>query len=258
MKKMKKIFLWTIAGMLVLFIIAAIVVGLFIGNIVKAGMETIGPKVTKTTYTVDAVNVSIFTGSAAIKNLVIGNPVEYKDKAPNAIVVGSTAVRVAPLSVLSDKIVIKYVRVEAPEITFEGNPLGKNNLKKILDNANEFTASFQSAPTTNQPAKPAGKPAGHGLKLQVDELTVSGAKVYLGTNSALTLPDIHFTDLGKGPDGITPAQLTETVLSEIITGTVKAVGKDASKFVGENASGISKSIGGLFKKSSSTNSTKAK
>jgi uncharacterized protein involved in outer membrane biogenesis len=168
--------------------------------------------------------------------------------------VGSTAVRVAPMSVLSDKIVVKYIRVETPEITFEGNPLGKNNLKKILDNANEFTASFQSAPTTNQPAKPAG----HGLKLQVDELTVSGARVYLGTNSSLTLPDIHFTDLGKGPEGITPAQLTETVLSEIITGTIKAVGKDASKIVGENASGISKSIGGLFKKSSSTNSTKAK
>jgi uncharacterized protein involved in outer membrane biogenesis len=248
MKKLKKILVWAGAVLLVLFILIAFIAALFLGKIVKTAMETIGPKVTKTTYTVEAVDVSLL-GSAKIKNLVIGNPDEYKDKSPTAISVGTTAVSVKPLSVLSDKIIVKYVRVEAPEITLLGNPLGANNLKKILDNVNEFTASLQSAPATNQPAKPA--PSGKGLKLEVDELTVTGAVVHLGTNSSLTLPDIHFTDLGKGPDGITPAKLTATVLGEIITGTVKAVGKD----IGGAASSVGKTIGGWFKKSSSTNST---
>ena len=126
MKKVKKILLFGGIGLLVLIVVAVIVVGLFLGKIVKAGMEAVGPKITQTTLTVDAVDVSLLTGSATVKNLVIGNPQGYK--APSAISVGLAAVSVSSMSVLSDKIVVKSIRVESPEITFEGNPFGANNL----------------------------------------------------------------------------------------------------------------------------------
>src|SRR5271165_918841 len=120
MKKAKKILLILGVGLLVLIVVAVIVVGLFLGKIVKAGMETVGPKITQTTLTVDTVDMSLFTGSAKVKNLVIGNPAGYT--APNAISVGLAAISISPMSLLSDKIVVKSVRVESPEITFEGNP----------------------------------------------------------------------------------------------------------------------------------------
>ncbi len=200
MKKAKKILLIIGIGLLVLIVVAVIVVGLFLGKIVKAGMNTVGPKITQTTLTVDAVDVSMLTGSAKVKNLVIGNPEGYK--APNAISVGLAAVSVSPMSVLSDKIVVKSVRVESPEITFEGNPFGANNLKKIQDNVNAAAASLQSPLSTNQPAKTAA-PAKPGKKLEVDEFLITGAKIHFGTGPTLPLPDIHLTDLGKGPEGIT-------------------------------------------------------
>ena len=103
MKKAKKILLGVGIGLLVLIVVAVIVVGLFLGKIVKAGVNTVGPKLTQTTLTVDAVDVSLLTGSATVKNLVVGNPEGYK--APNAISVGLTAVSASPMSVLSDKIV---------------------------------------------------------------------------------------------------------------------------------------------------------
>jgi len=161
--------------------------------------------------------------------------------------------------VLSDKIVIKSVEVRSPEITFEGNPLGANNLKKIMDNVNAFTGGAAAKPAdTNAPAKGAAKPA---KKLEVDDFLITGAKVHFN-GATLPLPDIHFSDLGKGPEGITAGDLTQKVLGEITTATVKAVaeslaslGKGAAdaatgavKDVGGAASKIGKSLGGLFGK----------
>jgi hypothetical protein len=254
MKKVKKILIGIGIGLLVLIVLAVIVVGLFLGKIVKAGMETLGPKITQTTLTVDAVDVSMLTGSARVKNLVLGNPEGFK--APNAISVGLAAVSVSPMSVLSDKIVVRSVRVDSPEITFEGNPFGANNLKKIQDNVNAAAANFQSPLSTNQPPKTAA-PAKPGAKLEVDDFLITGAKVHIGTGATLPLPDIHLMDLGKGPDGISAADLTKQVLSEVISGTIKAVGsdaanigKDAGKTVGAGVDKITSGLGSLFKKSS--------
>jgi len=251
MKKVKKILLFGGIGLLVLIVVAVIVVGLFLGKIVKAGVNTVGPKLTQTTLTVGAVDLSLLTGSATVKNLVVGNPAGYT--APNAISVGVAAVSVSPMSVLSDKIVVKSIRVESPEITFEGNPLGANNLKKIEDNVNAAAASFQSS-STNQPAATAA-PAKPGKKLEVDDLLISGAKVHYGTGLTLPLPDIHLTDLGKGPEGITVADLTKQVLSQVVSDTIKAVGsaatnigKEAGKNVGAGVNKITTGIGGLLKK----------
>jgi len=264
MKKAKKFLLIGGIGLLVLIVVAVMVMGLFLGKIVKAGMETVGPKITQTTFTVDAVDVSLLAGSAKVKNLVIGNPEGYKDKSANAISVGLAAVTVSPMSVMSDKIVVKSVRVESPEITFEGNPFGANNLKKIQDNVNTAAANFQSPLSTNQPPKTAA-PAKSGAKLEVDDFLITGAKVsgtlnLMGgrevTIPSLTLPDIHLTDLGKGPEGITAADLTKQILSEVVSGVIKAVGsdaanigKDAGKAVGAGVNKITSGLGGLFKKS---------
>jgi hypothetical protein len=257
MKKAKKILLGIVIGLLVLVIIAVIVVGLFLGKIVKLGINDVGPKITQTTFTVDTVDLSVLTGSAKVKNLVIGNPEGFK--APDAISVGVVAVRVSPMSVLSDKIVVKSIRVESPEITFEGNPFGANNLKKIQDNVNTAAANFQSPLSTNQPPKTA-TPAKPGAKLEVDEFVITGGKIHFGTGPTLPLPDISLHDLGKGPDGITATDLTKTILSEVISGTIKAVssaatnlgkdiGKDAGKAVGAGVNKITTGLGGMFKKS---------
>ena len=150
----KKLFLSVVIVLVVLIVVAVIVVGFFLGTIVKTGMETVGPKITQVSIKVDAVNLSLLTGSARVKGLVVGNPEGYKT--PQAISVGSAAVGVNPFSVLSDKIVMRSVRVEAPEITFEGNPFGGNNLSKIMDNVN--AAAKSGGPAATNAAAKAGQP----------------------------------------------------------------------------------------------------
>jgi uncharacterized protein involved in outer membrane biogenesis len=275
MKSLKKI-LWGSAIVLLILVIAGIiVVGVFLDGIVKKGVETAGPQIAKVSVELDEVHLSLLTGSAKIKGLVIGNPEGYKT--PQAISVGLVAVGVNPLSVLSDKIVVRSVRVEALEITFEGNPFGKNNLAQIMDNINAIAKSGGPA-ATNAPPQAGKKPA---KKIEVDDFLITGAKVHVnltgmsskemmlvsltgisGKEMTLPLPDIQLTDLGKGSDGITATDLTRRMLDAITSATLKVVistvidigkgtgivGKDAGKAVGGGVNKITKGIGGLFKK----------
>jgi hypothetical protein len=219
-------------------------------------METVGPKITQVSIKVDAVKLTLLNGSAQVKGLVVGNPEGYKT--PQAISVGSAAVDMNPFSVLSDKIVIRSVRVEAPEITFEGNPFSGNNLSAIMKNVNAASKGGRPG-STNAATKPAGQA---GKKIEVDDFLITGAMVHVsltgvnGREMTLPLPDIRLTNLGKDKDGITAADLTRRVLDAITTATIKAVanattdiGTGAGTAAGEGMNKITPGIGGLFKKS---------
>ena len=234
MKTLKKIFWGAVIALVVLVIVGVIVAGIFLGDIVKQGVESLGPKITKVSVKLDEVHLSLLTGSADIKGLVVGNPVGYQT--PQAISAGSIAIGVNPLSVLSDKIVVRSLHMESPEITFEGG-LGGNNLSEIMDNVN--AAAKTGGPVSTK----ATARAKSSKKLEVDDLLITGAKVHVnlanlgGKETTLSLPPIHLTDLGKNEDGITATELTRSVLDAIVTATVKAV---------SNAN-IGKSVQGLIK-----------
>jgi len=268
MKKLKKLLLISGIVLVVLLLVIGLAVGLFLDGIVKTGIETVGPKVTQVPITVESIHISLLGGSASVKNLIVGNPTGYQET--NAISVGSAEVAVATGSLLSDKIVVKNVAVDAPEITFEGG-LKDNNLTQIQKNVNDFVANLTGGPSTNAPAaetKPA-TPA-KAKKLEVDHFIISGAKVHgsvrlLGANiplPPLTLPTIELSNLGTGPEGITPTELVSQVLDAITTSTLKAVGDaaaslgkgalngatDAGKAVGSGVSKLGSALGGLFGK----------
>jgi uncharacterized protein involved in outer membrane biogenesis len=265
MKKTNKIFWSFVIVFLVLMIGALVVIGFFLDDIVKKGVETVGPKITQTPVTLDAVHVLLFAGSASVKELAVGNPGGYKS--PIAIRFGTANVGVNPLSICSDKIVIHSVRVEAAEITFEGNPLSKNNLSDIMDNV-DHAAKNPTPPAagTNTVAIASNKP---GKKIEVDDLVISNAQVHVTLTGVgnfstreltLTLPAIHLTDLGKGGDGLTAAELTRAIFSAITSSTIKSVadagwdkslknfGGSAGKTAGQDMDQLKKGVSSLFGK----------
>ncbi|HEX9047321.1 MAG TPA: hypothetical protein VF988_09870 [Verrucomicrobiae bacterium] len=238
----KKIIIGGVVFVLLAFVVAVIAIGTHLGEIVKSGVQTVGPKITQTTVTVDAVNITILSGSAQMKGFVLGNPRGYQT--PQAISVGIAAVSLSPGSLLKDKIVVHSIELRSPEITFEGNPLGENNLMQILHNVNGGAAAVDASTNAPAAATPAEKKAAR--KLQVDDLVIAGAKVHaslpgiLNRPVDLTLPDIHLTNLGAGPDGITAADLAQKVLSAITDNTVKAVTVAATE-IGRDAANAAKS-----------------
>lgn len=250
-----------LVGLAVVALLALVAVFLSLNSIVKQGVLTVGPEVTKVSVALDGVSLSVFSGAGGVKGLVIGNPEGFK--MPNAMKVGTASLQVKPASLLGDKIVVQSVRVEAPEITFEGDLRG-NNLSKIQQNVDAYVASLLG---------PAGKEEKKGApgtkkKLQVDEFIIANAKVNLsmpmlgGKSATLPLPEIRLSNLGQGPDGITPAEVIKVVTTELLSKTTTAVtdylsgaGKallDGAKGVGGTATNAAKdatkSLGDLFKK----------
>jgi len=253
---MKKLLIRGLIVVAILVVVAIVAIGLFLDGAIKKGVETIGPKITKVDVKLDGVSLSILSGSGSVKGLIVGNPEGYKT--PQAISVSHASLAVSPGSLLSDKIVVKSVRVDAAEVTFEGG-LGGNNLNKILDNVNAATGGGQSA----DPAAKDGKP---GKKLQVDDFLITGAKVNVslsgmgGKSVTAPLPDIHLTNLGQGADGITSAELTKIVLNEVINAAIRVATSDkvkdmtkgvtdaANKAVGDAADKAAKSVTDLLRK----------
>lgn len=257
---MKKILGRLCLALVVLIVLVAISVHFFLDGAVKKGVETIGPKLTKVDVKLDGVSISILSGSGKIKGLEIGNPDPYKS--PHSISVGSAALELKPGSLLSDKLVIKSIDVEAPEITFEGG-LGGNNLSKILANLNESTSGPGGTNVANATPKEQKKA---NKKLEVDEFKIIGAKLTanitdLNKTITIPLPPITLTNLGTGPDGITVTELTKRVISEIEHTSVKAVSTQAgdlgkaaenlTKNLGKNGgalTNVTQGLGNLFKK----------
>ncbi len=150
---MRVIFRIIVILVLVGIVVGAIVVATSIDGIVKKGVETFGPQITKVSVNLESVHIVLFTGSAKVTGLVVGNPEGYK--MPQAISVGLAEVGVNPFSILSDKIVIRTFHVISPEITFEGG-LSGNNLGKIMENVNAAAKTSAKHPPPMPP--PASQP----------------------------------------------------------------------------------------------------
>jgi hypothetical protein len=260
---MKKLVIRIAVVAALLIVVVLVVAFLYLGSIVKKGIETVGPTITKTEMKLDSATLSALSGSGTLRGFVIGNPEGFKTA--QAVKVGSTSVGVRPGSLMGDKVHVTHVRVESPEITFETQGLNvkANNLSKILDNVTGGGSAQKPADT-----KPEAKDAGAARKLQVDEFLISGARLNVsstfagGKQMTVTLPEIRLTNLGQGADGITAAELTKRVLDEVLKVAIPAAEKaitDLSKGLtdavkdftkgGTNSlEKVTKGVGDLFKK----------
>ena len=215
---MKKVLI-ALVGVAVVVVAAFFLLGSNLGRVLKTGIETFAPRFTQTTVTVASVDLSPSTGEGSVRGLVVGNPAPYTE--PFAFRLGEASIAIDPASVLSDKVVVKSIRVAGPEVTYEGG-LTDNNLKQLVANLNRFADEEKG----KAPAETGAK-----KKLQVDEFVLTGTRVNVklnipGVGSAvppLTLPDIRLTGLGTGPDGITPAEMTRQVLGAVVKQVLPAV-----------------------------------
>jgi hypothetical protein len=238
---MKKL-LWRVAaGLFLLLVVLFIVAGLFLDAAVKRGVEVVGPKLTRTTVTLDSLSLSLLSGSGTIKGFVVGNPQGFHS--PDAIRIGKAHIALKPASLLSHKVIIKSLVLESPEVTLE-QTLEGNNLKTLRSNIDDATRR-------NEPGKPSGgetrsEAKAAGRALEVDELVITGGKVNMdlfGRTLSAPLHEIHLTSLGASPEGITVSDLSKTIFNEIIRSATDAAAS-APSAIDKGA----RTIENLFKK----------
>lgn len=218
-----------------------------IGSAVKAGVETYGPEVTQTSITLDDVQLSAFSGSGSISELIVGNPEGFKT--PHSIKLDGFRMKIEPMSVLSDKIVINEIIIDGPEFIMEtGLGLQKSNIGVILENIQAFTGTSDEEEEEEE--------SGSTKSVQIDLLRITGGKVKIsnkllgGQSLMVPLPDIELTDIGAEDDGVLFGESIKIVFQAINQGIVSSVGK-SGKVVGDQlknaGEATKKGLGGLFK-----------
>jgi hypothetical protein len=235
---MKKKLLIVAIALVVLLLVAVVAIGASLDKIIKQAVERAGPVITKVDVKLDKVELSLLNGEGSLHGFSLGNPEGYTS--PTSLEFGLASLSLQPSSLMGDKVVIRYVRLDAPIITFEGGLRGNN----LSDLVNGMQSGEDTAPT-EESREPAEEPAAEAgsRKLQVDEFSLTGAKAIVkikelgGEPKTLVLPDIQLTALGTGPEGITASELTKLVLDEVVRRTLEAVmssGGDLDK-IGEAA-----------------------
>jgi hypothetical protein len=216
---------------LVLLPIAGLILAfLFLGSIIKQGVEQVGPKVTGTTMTVQSVSIRPLSRGVLVKGLRVGNPEGYKTE--KAFEMGEMRVEVDPFSLLGEKIVVRKVHIIAPDITYE-KKLSGSNLDQINENVNKFVESI-SGPAETQESAPAEAST---QKLQIDELVLEDAKVNLsagilkGKSVPIPILDIRMQNLGTGPEGITIGEAVKETMKAVLSSVGQAIKKAGSAVV---------------------------
>lgn len=207
-------------GGAILVAVAVVAVVVMVGNInpiVKSGIEKAAPVILKAPVTLDAVDISVFSGAGALKGLTVGNPKGFKTD--YAFKMGELQVALDVGSVTSDKIHIKSIVIDSPSIVFEGG-FTNNNLTALQANAMAFTGGGEEKDKTASETPP--------KKLQIDSVKINNGSISVsmgilqGKKLTLPLPSIELKDIGKDKDASISDALGE-ILGSINKSVIPAV-----------------------------------
>lgn len=250
---MKKKILYAAAALLLVLAAGAWVAWSRMGEIVKAAVETVGPKAVRADVRVARVLLSPLTGRARVRGLFVGNPAGFKSE--SAVRVRDARVAVDLKSLRTDFVRVREIVVDGPEITLEMGLKG-SNLARLQKNAESFVPAAPPAGGKAAPAKP--------VKLVIGLFRVTNGKVRFsaaGQGLTVPLPDIELRGIGEKKGGATVSEAVSAMLGAVTSAALKAAGGAANlakgglravegvgKGVAGAAGGGAKALKGLFGK----------
>lgn len=242
---MKKFLLVGGVSLLVLCLVGYIVMQVFLGSIVKAGVNKFGPRITQTPVVLESATLSPLSGEGTLTGLTVGNPAGWSQG--EAFRLGKVHISMEPFSVMKDYIVINELVIEQPEFLYE-TKIVASNIGDLLKNIEK---SIGAGPTT-EPKTDSGQP----IKMVIRKLVLRDGKVTLGfgpTAMTMPMPPINMTDIGTAENGITPAQVAFAVMRNVTTSIVAATTQALTKTGGtsgaaalEGAKQVGEALKGMF------------
>lgn len=216
----KKTLLLTTA-VLALVLVAYVGTAFFLGSIIKAGVNSLGPRLTQTKVNLDRAALSPLSGSGTLTGLTVGNPAGWSDG--NAFSLGKIHVALKPFSIFGDHIIIDEITIDEPEFNYETHVIS-SNIGDLLKNLDQVTGGSGGPEATAKNGKP--------IRFEVRKFVLQGGTVRLGVGPAalsLPMPPISLENLGTSEGGITPGQLTFAVMRSVTTSIVSATAQAAGK-----------------------------
>lgn len=235
---------------ILLIVVAVAVLSFYLDSMIKAGVEAVGPKITGTAVKLDGVSLSLLSGQARLKGLVVGNPPGFQTE--RSFKLADAKVKVDLKTALSKKLVIEEILIDGPEITYEGSSSG-SNISKIQENVTAFGKSV----TPKDAAEPKAEKKDAGQKkVQINHFIVKNAQLNASTSmlkgkTTVSMPDIYLKDIGKDSGGVTVQTAAAEVFKAIDKSVVQSVSRGAEEAVKSIGSEAAKSIGSEAEKSGS-------
>lgn len=210
-----------IRGVLILLALAAVAVAgaiawlaVNLNDLVRDGVEDYGPEYTGTAVTLEAVDLSLFSGEGELRGLVVGNPEGFEGADPFRL--GRVRVALDTSTLTDDVIVVREIIVEEAEIHAILKSLRNSNLQTILDNV-EAAAPADEAPTAD---------AGEPLKVIVDRFAFTGGAASVTAAQAgsvnVDIPDVILTGIGRKSNGETIGEALSQMIGPIVGAIVQA------------------------------------
>lgn len=210
-----------IIGGIVLVLIAVVGIGGYfllsnLDAIVKDMIEDVGSDVTRTSVRLDSVQLDLTTGRGQLNGLTINNPEGYTSE--YALKLDTVVVEIDPASLRNPVIVISQVKIAGAKLIAEQK--GTNtNLGQLLKNMEEGSAG-------TEPAAPE-EPSSKEVRLMLKEFAFVDTKATviseLTETQSIDIPDIRQSNIGDTQTGLTPDQLAQTLLSNIVNKVQKSV-----------------------------------
>jgi len=229
MKVLKKVLI----GIGIVLVVLVVVVALFLGPIIKTGVETIGPQVAGVEMTLEKASVNLLTGNVKLKGLIIGNPEGFKT--PSLMELNQFVVDLNMASLFTDTIIVKQIHIDGPEITYERG-LKASNLSALQKNL----APAEEAPAKEPEEKVAKEKKAPAKKVVIEDFLFENGKVNVSITLAggkqLTVPlaTIHLKDIGKESEGASIPEVVNEVFGAITKSVGQAVASSAD-FAGDIA-----------------------
>lgn len=244
-------------GALLLVVVIVFAVGIFyLDSGIKKAIETYGPEYTQVDVTLGGAHLSVLSGEGSLQGLVVGNPAGFKTA--NAFSLGEITLSVDISTVMGDPIIIKSLRIIAPEITFEQGRSG-TNLQQLQKNI-EQAIGADSSSAAGSSEKPGADQADQAPRLIIRELLISGGKIRYsnpllgGKTIDVPLPEIRLSGIGEKSGGASGAEVIEQLMAAINksaisavsqAGALKAVGQQLEQRLQDEKGKLEKTLSGL-------------
>lgn len=240
---------WILGGAAAIVVLLLVVGFLFLNPLVEKGIETAGPAMLKAPVTVGAVRLSPFTGNGTITGLVVGNPEGFKT--PHALKLDRVHVDVSLSSLFTDNIVVRQIRIDSPEITYELGD-GGSNIARLQKNLEELAGAPSGGREEEKEEREGSAAPEEGKRVRIDDLLITDGKVNLAATAlegqaSIPLPEIRMQEIGEDDDqgGLTLGETLTRVFTKVSSGVGEAVKGKGTETLKEK---VKEGLGDLFDK----------
>ena len=239
---MKKAFKVALTLFLVVLVAIVLILNFFGGRVIRHTVNVAGPLALGVPVTLEEADFRLLRGFVKLNGLKVGNPEGYKTD--SLFEVDELLVDLDTRSLMGGVVHIRKIAIDGPRITYERG-LTASNLSDLLEGLEKGEKTEEKPVEKPEEKKAAPADEGGGVKVIIDEINITGARLKVsltvaqGLSAPIPLPPINLVDIGKETGGAGVMEIITRIIRAIL-GTVTNVITGSAKLLGDGAVAVGK------------------